>query len=578
MNKFKIIILLVSVLAFTQCRKYEKTAGVGKASFETKNLETLSGIVLDENGSPVQAAVVTSQSQTYTTAADGFFVFNNIDVVNNRYIVKITKTGYFSVTRSAEIEDDKPARVAVRLVPITPGATVDTTSFMTSEGGTVQVGNLLKFDFPEDVIMYESGLPYEGRVHIAASYTDPTDADYSMEVYGGDQKGIDEYNEHLLLRAFVGTNIELHDGNGQKLQLNPNMGEDVDFEMAIPAGLSNLCPDDVDIWTFDDDFGVRSTASGGTGSAHKVGGKLRGRVGHFSYISCEIGYKSTATIFGNVSDTNGNVVPGVLVKIGESYAVTDAQGNYSRNVIAGLPVTVEIYPDYFGITIPPKTVTPYGNKTVNFTVPAQRRVTGRLVDCAGQKVPGHLSFYLAGGTMGVVSVYTTDGNFTVHLPFFATDPDIRAYGNNMHKEISVMLSANPEDIGDIVLCPPPPIGNNFVTINGDSLTFYTLTGFDNYTGTYYSASGETGIDLSGPNGYIYIYFDGHTTGTFNIISCYAEIPSENWMGNMVSGTVTVTRYDEVGGLIEGTFTGTFDDGSQITNAEFSVIRQNDAGI
>ena len=80
MNKFKIILLLVSVLFFVQCRKYEKSAGVGKASFETKNLETLSGLVIDENGEPLQGALVTSQGQTYTTAADGFFVFDNLSL------------------------------------------------------------------------------------------------------------------------------------------------------------------------------------------------------------------------------------------------------------------------------------------------------------------------------------------------------------------------------------------------------------------------------------------------------------------------------------------------------------------
>ena len=132
----------------------------------------------------------------------------------------------------------------------------------------------------------------------------------------------------------------------------------------------------------------------------------------------------------------------------------------------------------------------------------------------------------------------------------------------------------------------PSIGSAQYTINGGIYSNQTFSNFN-----YFSA-GYT-IDTSGVYNYTYIsangldgYFDIYlvniqSIGTYPIDGSYTYVsvapPSASSM-SLQSGTVNITRYDAVGGLIEGTFNGSVSDTSgtyNVSNGAFSVIRASD---
>ena len=131
--------------------------------------------------------------------------------------------------------------------------------------------------------------------------------------------------------------------------------------------------------------------------------------------------------------------------------------------ILNFSIDVGIYPDYMGFPVPVQNVTPYGNTTVDFTgLPAHRIISGTLVDCNSNAIPGHVMIVWPGG---MASTYTNTGNFSLQIDIGAFSFDFSAYGNNSHYDQTIMPTANPMDLGSITLCPPPAMGPSKIWSN-----------------------------------------------------------------------------------------------------------------
>lgn len=571
------VIILLSTIFVQSCKKEEPLLAFKGAPNigEPKTLETLSGVVVDEFGYPLPGVTVKAHGQVFTTNNSGFFIFYNVLAPYGRYVVHFSIDGYFSITRSEEIVDNTPATLAVQLMPIDVTAISDTASFLSSEGGQLTIGTILTLNFPPDNFVYESGLPFTGTVHVAALYFDPTDPLYNLRVPGGDQMGIDIYDNDVLLRAFTGAGIELFDDNGEKLNLNPNMRANVTFSIDIPAGLVAVAPSEVEVWTFDDNYGIKSSSagSGSSNTAQQNGNQYQGALGHFSFFSCEVAYSLASTVQGTVTDANGIPISGVYVSVGESYALTDHTGHYSRIVPSGVTIDVQIV-NYYGVPVFGGTVTPYGNTVVDMQVPVLNLVSGTLVDCNGNPVPGHVIITTAANE--IASTYTTTGNFTMVAP--STPFDIYAYGNNAHYDLMFFSPpAFPYYFGNISLCQPPPVGLNYVILNGGMMNYcgYNHSFQNTHDGYYDSGSHITSIYVTDAfGGTLSISFIGGTTGTFTIDGVDNMVNLSLVVGPLENGTITVSRYDPVGGLIEGSFSTIDQEGTQV-DGYFSVVRRPD---
>ncbi len=112
-----LIALFMMLLSFASCSKLQDMLNEGddddggeKPELVEGRMEdlSLSGIVRDVNGTPLEGVSIVSGSSVATTNADGFFEFDKIQIVNvlnDRSVVRFSKAGYFDVVRSGTSAD-----------------------------------------------------------------------------------------------------------------------------------------------------------------------------------------------------------------------------------------------------------------------------------------------------------------------------------------------------------------------------------------------------------------------------------------------------------------------------------------
>ena len=255
---------------------------------------------------------------------------------------------------------------------------------------------------------------------------------------------------------------------------------------------------------------------------------------------------------------------------------------YTCKIPAEISIEVAIKPDYYGTTVLPQTITANANQTVqiDFLVPTMRTISGSLKNCTGMPVKGRVVLTWIYSSINYYSTVFSknDGTFSLPINVSGYNAMIHAYGNETSKHVPVPDTVN--NVGNIILCPPITTGLNGFTYRG--LTYNSFN--DIKTGTYYVTNNYTSIYASGTDGYISIEVPGNNIGQFpisaakSITACYISITSTSYYNSLTTGTINVTKYNNVNGLIEGTFSGTIiasGDTSIVTGGKFSVVRQSD---
>ncbi|UCB45481.1 MAG: hypothetical protein JSV25_14935, partial [Spirochaetota bacterium] len=99
---------------------------------------------------------------------------------------------------------------------------------------------------------------------------------------------------------------------------------------------------------------------------------------------------------------------------------------------------------------------------------------------------------------------------------------------------------------------------------------FLVTGDGDVTVLIATPDEETGDDPM--DNFIHIDFSSRTTGTFSPILISMNIEGVNYYNG--TGSITVTKYEDMGGVIEGTFYGTAMNGAslEITEGKFKVKR------
>jgi len=118
----------------------------------------------------------------------------------------------------------------------------------------------------------------------------------------------------------------------------------------------------------------------------------------------------------------------------------------------------------------------------------------------------------------------------------------------------------------------------FTVLAGDAFGF-VRTGSPDTTTLIATPDVETGV--SQPENYVEIRFEGNTIGTYatsDIIIALYHINGVDWLFTDI--TVVVTTFEDVGGVITGTFSGTIDEEETtntmtVTDGQFRVIRVPD---
>ena len=321
---FLFMALLMMLMTFASCSKLNDLLNNGDDDGDDDNginppelvegrMEdfALSGIVRDAAGTPIEGVSIVSGSSVATTNTDGFFEFDQIQVVNvlnDRSVVRFSKEGYFDVVRSMDAADGESWEVVMCKKENNDFTSIKT--YSSSSDQTLQAGEM-KIDMPQDGYKVDgTGASYTGKVQSEMVYLDPNNERFSEMMPGGDLAAVRSDNSSAQLVSYGMTDLNMYAENGDKLQLKD--GSKAKLTFPIPAGMGENPPASIPLWSFNEKTGLWEEE----GSAALQGNVYVGEVAHFSWVNLDYP-EEQGTVYGYVKDDTGKDLPGVRLNIGQ---------------------------------------------------------------------------------------------------------------------------------------------------------------------------------------------------------------------------------------------------------------------
>lgn len=430
---FMFMALLMMLMTFASCSKLQDLlnegdddddddGGINPPELVEGRMEdiALSGIVRDASGTPIEGVNIVSGSSVATTNTDGFFEFDQIQVVsvqNDRSVVRFSKAGYFDVVRSMDADDDAADGASWEVV-MCKKENNDFTSIKTyssSSDQTLQAGEM-KIDMPQDGYKVDgTGAGYTGKVKSEMVYLDPNNERFSEMMPGGDLAAVRSDNSSAQLVSYGMTDLNMYAENGDKLQLKD--GSKAKLTFPIPAGMDKNPPASIPLWSFNEKTGLWEEE----GSAQLQGNVYVGEVAHFSWVNLDYPEKQ-GTVYGYVKDDTGKVLPGVRLSIGQLLAstVSKSDGYYSHEVPANTDFSITVKDLYYGginqnVSVKVSALSPGERRQVDITLPHLVRVYGKVMNERGDGIRSSVWVQTDKAKTEVLQT-DKDGNFNVYVP------------------------------------------------------------------------------------------------------------------------------------------------------------------
>lgn len=429
---FVFMALLMMLMTFASCSKIQDLlnegddddddGGINPPELVEGRMEdiALSGIVRDASGTPIEGVSIVSGSSVATTNTDGFFEFDQIQVVsvqNDRSVVRFSKAGYFDVVRSMDADDDAADGASWEVV-MCKKENNDFTSIKTyssSSDQTLQAGEM-KIDMPQDGYKVDgTGAGYTGKVKSEMVYLDPNNERFSEMMPGGDLAAVRSDNSSVQLVSYGMTDLNMYAENGDKLQLKE--GSKAKLTFPIPAGMGENPPASIPLWSFNEKTGLWEEE----GSATLQGNVYVGEVVHFSWVNLDYPEKQ-GTVYGYVKDDTGKVLPGVRLSIGQMLAstVSKSDGYYSHEVPANTAFNITVKDLYYGginqnVSVKVSALSPGERRQVDITLPHLVRVYGKVMNERGDGIRSSVWVQTDKAKTEVLQT-DKDGNFNVYVP------------------------------------------------------------------------------------------------------------------------------------------------------------------
>lgn len=428
---FVFMALLMMLMTFASCSKIQDllnegddddddSGGINPPELVEGRMEdiALSGIVRDASGTPIEGVSIVSGSSAATTNTDGFFEFDQIQVVsvqNDRSVVRFSKSGYFDVVRSMNADAADGASWEVVMCKKENNDFTSIKTYSSSSDQTLQAGEM-KIDMPQDGYKVDgTGLSYTGKVKSEMVYLDPNNERFSEMMPGGDLAAVRSDNSSAQLVSYGMTDLNMYAENGDKLQLKD--GSKAKLTFPIPAGMGENPPASIPLWSFNEKTGLWEEE----GSAQLQGNVYVGEVAHFSWVNLDYPEKQ-GTVYGYVKDDTGKVLPGVRLSIGQLLAstVSKSDGYYSHEVPANTDFSITVKDLYYGginqnVSVKVSALSPGERRQVDITLPHLVRVYGKVMNERGDGIRSSVWVQTDKAKTEVLQT-DKDGNFNVYVP------------------------------------------------------------------------------------------------------------------------------------------------------------------
>lgn len=573
MQKLKLLIplaLLISGL-FVACHEDDPLGNSQSADV------TFAGQIIDENGNGVEGALVKAGDESTLTDKNGVFRLKQVRLAAMHAMVTVSKAGYFEVSRPYIVEDEALQTITIQLLTKTYAGAVNTAT-----GGQVNISGGPKLDFPALAFTDANGNAYNGQVSVYGRYLDPSDPNLGLFI-PGDMTAENASDEEVFLATYGMVAVEIEGASGQKLKIAS--GKEVELRMPILASQSASAPNEIPLWYYDLEEGHWHEE----GTAQKVGNEYVGKVKHFSFWNCDEPFPLTQLHGTIYLDNSNQPLANVLIRItllsngASSFGYTDSDGKFGGCVPKDEALLLEVLEplDCGSNGIYAQNIGPFSGETTipPITLSSSQvsilKVSGQLLDCAGQAVTnGYVKITLA----DLKNFLHTDANGQFEYTVIGCSNTTQT-GEAVGYDLTNLLESTPKPFST----PPNTVNLGNLTVC-TALTEYIQYTLDGQTFTKISPNG--GLDLtttfiasqdsSQDNSYIQFQFENSgQTGAFPLR--FLQVNQKSYdisFGNVL--TTNVTAYGNIGDLITGSFSGTFQEfsngASHTISCNYRVIR------
>jgi hypothetical protein len=342
-----ILLFVLSIFTLSACQEEDDTTPEGVS---------ISGVVVNEAGQPINGAVVTIGVQSATTDAQGNYSISGVSTTEIQ--VSAEALGYFKAYRNGENRDESVVKIDIMMITKADMGTINSEA-----GGSVSDGSIT-VTATAGAFTNADGSAYSGDVHVAGRVIKDNDANMGNLMPGGDYTATNNEGQEGFMQTFGFTATEFTDPSGNPVTLVPGQVT-VTFTAAST-------PEDAQLWVFNPVAGSWSYAGELVVSGNEVIMTVTGGV----YHNCDAFRTTTAYIEGIVTDCDGNPIV-TQVKLDNGYAryttATNGNGLFRVRVLMAVDG-----PSYIvsaaGVTL---TAPNQGAQTVNVTIEVNPE-TGQL--------------------------------------------------------------------------------------------------------------------------------------------------------------------------------------------------------
>lgn len=413
----------------------------------TMKTTELYGLVHDNNGNPISGVTVGSGTAVTTTDASGTFALANIEVVKGRTVVDFKKDGYFTVVRSFT-EADKDEWDVV-MIGKDDATSATSESYKSNEKVTLETLDGMQVEMPADGYKNAAtGAAYNGTVNTEMVYLNPDDDNFASMMPGGDLAAVRSDNSEVQLVSYGMTKVDMSDASGNKLQLQD--GKEAELTFPIPESFKGKeLPATIPLWSFNESTGLWEEE----GEATLQDGVYVGSVKHFSWVNLDWP-ESRVTCVITVKTKTGKVVPRTIVHVGQTTAVTNAEGRAQCFIPENTDVDICIKPQDYGnyspeVSVHVNGVAGGGTVQKELVVPDMATIKGKVVNKDGSSLS---TVWIEYGLEETRKAHTDlDGAFTIMAPADYTGVatlKIRA-ANGEYFTKAIELTGDDIDLGDI---------------------------------------------------------------------------------------------------------------------------------
>ena len=565
---FSQVLLCLCLLLFIGCKKDELISEEIISSEPTTQAEeffqiNLNGLIRDQDDQVVANASVIVDSEILSSSDNGFFTATNINAPNTGLYIKVLKDGYFTGGTHFYPTSAENSGIEITLLK------KEYKNFVASAGFNGEFNDGAKVMIPPSGIQRE-GQDYNGTVTISSTWLDPED-ESTFNTMPGALIAQNEAGEAQFLQTYGMIAVEMTDDAGQELQLKDGVTAELSFPLS--SSLETTAPESIPLWHFDEVAGVWKEE----GKAEKRNGRYIAEVPHFSWWNCDYPYDVTKVCL-NITDQRGATINNLKPCLSNNNINSFCN---PPNIYCGLVPTDEVFTlelrGFCDEIIHTQSIGPFDGtlndiNTVDITIPIpdheNLNFSGFSTNCTGSTLLDN----------GIVSV-NIDGNEYFDLTIIDGEYDINLINCSFSASQASLTAFDIAELASgtqlIDLVEGQTVYETNIAACGTMLTeIFTINDGTNVSITSdvvaYESASETLIiakydDTQSESNNI-IGFIGSQTGEYlgNVINSDFSIPGTTIPDN---ATITITKYDDVGGYIVGKFINGDFEGSFIAKRE-----------